>query len=172
MTDVLHRAADVSPRAVIGKSWRKVDASAKVTGELRFADDLTLPRMLHAKLLRSHVPHARIRRIDTRRAAALPGVAAVLTGRDLPTPFGILPVSQDEHALCVDLVRFVGDPVAAVAARDEETAAEACTLIDVEYEPLPAVGSIAEGLAPCETPIHDHGDRGNVHKHVALEFGD
>ena len=99
---------------VVGTPRRKVDAAAKVTGELRFADDLSLPRMLHCKLLRSRYPHARIVRIDTGRAAALPGVIAVMTGEDLPIPFGILPISQDEHALCPDRVRFVGDPVAAV----------------------------------------------------------
>ncbi|HEX6534877.1 MAG TPA: molybdopterin cofactor-binding domain-containing protein [Gemmatimonadaceae bacterium] len=157
---------------VVGTSRPRVDAAAKVTGQLRFADDLALPRMLHAKLLRSPVPHARIARIDTARAAAHPGVLAVLTGRDLPIPYGILPVSRDEHALCVDRVRFVGDAVAAVAALDEETAAEACALIDVEYEPLPAIATIAEALATREPRIHDHADDGNVHKHVSLEFGD
>ena len=104
-----------NPQSVIGTARRKVDATAKVTGETKFADDLSLPRMLWCKLLRSREPHARIVRIDTSRAERHPGVVAVLTGRDLPIPFGILPISQDEHALCPDHVRFVGDPVAAVA---------------------------------------------------------
>src|SRR5437667_9671890 len=95
---------------VVGKAIRKVDATAKVTGVTRFADDLFLPRMLFAKLLRSPHPHARIVSIDTSKAAALPGVKAVLVGKDLPIPFGILPVSQDEHTLALDKVRFVGDP--------------------------------------------------------------
>src|SRR5437773_2970531 len=82
---------------VVGKALRKVDATAKVTGATRFADDLFLPRMLYAKLLRSPHAHALITGIDTSRAQALPGVKAVLTGKDLPIPFGILPVSQDEH---------------------------------------------------------------------------
>src|SRR6185436_17896434 len=99
---------------VIGKAHRKLDATAKVTGATIFADDLSFPRMLYAKLLRSPHPHARILRIDVSRALAAPGVKAVLTGKDLPIPFGILPVSQDEHALALDRVRFVGDPVAAV----------------------------------------------------------
>src|SRR6266849_8140509 len=107
---------------VIGKALRKVDAVAKVTGATRFADDLAFPRMLYCKLLRSTEPHARIVSIDTAAAASLEGVQAVLTGPDLPIPFGILPVSQDEHALCVEKVRFIGDPVAAVAATTEETA--------------------------------------------------
>src|SRR4051812_32176916 len=104
------------PYKSIGRSPRKVDGLAKCAGTTRFADDLTLPRMLFAKLHRSHVAHAKILRIDTSEAAAMPGVVAVLTGESMPDPFGILPVSQDEHALCIDRVRFVGDPVAAVAA--------------------------------------------------------
>src|ERR671913_53965 len=104
---------------VIGKSRRRVDARAKVTGQTRFADDVALPRMLHARLLRSPVPHARIVRIDVSRAVARPGVHLVLTGRDLPIAYGILPVSQDEHALAIERVRFVGDPIALVVARDE-----------------------------------------------------
>ena len=159
-------------RSVIGKALRKVDATAKVTGATIFADDLVLPRMLFAKLLRSPHPHARIVRIDTARAAAAPGVKAVLTGRDLPIPFGILPVSQDEHALAPDRVRFVGDPVAAVAATSEEAATAAIDLIAVEYETLPAIASAEEALAPAATPIHDYGDAGNIHKLISLEFGD
>src|SRR5207247_7876246 len=120
---------------VVGKAHRKVDATAKVAGVTKFADDLFLPRMLFAKLLRSPHPHARIVSIDTAKALALPGVKAVLTGKDLPIPFGILPVSQDEHALALDKVRFVGDPVAAVAATSEETATAALDVIAVEYEP-------------------------------------
>ena len=103
--------------------------------------------MLWCKLLRSPHPHARIVSIDASRAVALPGVEAVITGADLPIPFGILPVSQDEHALCPDVVRFVGDPVAAVAAVDEETALAACGLIDVVYEPLPVIGSVDDAAA-------------------------
>src|ERR1044071_8037046 len=99
---------------VIGKPFRKVDARAKCIGQTKFADDIVLPRMLFAKMLRSPVPHALIKRIDTSRALKLPGVVAVLTGSDLPIPYGILPVSQDEHTLCIDKVRFIGDPVAAI----------------------------------------------------------
>ncbi|HEY6108889.1 MAG TPA: hypothetical protein VIV56_08295, partial [Gemmatimonadales bacterium] len=83
----------------MGKALRKVDAVAKVTGATKFADDLALPRMLYCKLLRSPHPHARIVRIETGKAERLEGVKAVLTGKDFPIPFGILPVSQDEHAL-------------------------------------------------------------------------
>jgi 4-hydroxybenzoyl-CoA reductase alpha subunit len=160
------------PHRVVGRPVRKVDGLAKCAGQVRFADDIVLPRMLHAVLLRAPLPHARILRIDTARAAALPGVHAVLTGRDLPIPFGILPVSQDEHALCPERVRFVGDPVAAVAARDEETAREAALAIEVAYEPLAAVLSIEAALAGGAPALHGAEDGGNVHKAVALEFGD
>jgi len=156
---------------VVGTPAQKVDAGAKVTGETRFADDLVLPRMLHCKLVRSKRAHARLVRVDTRRAAALPGVVAVLTGDALPIPFGILPISQDEHALCRDVVRFVGDPVAAVAAIDEETAEEAARLIDVEYEPLRPIEGIADAIAHPEPQLHDYADRGNIHKEIALDFG-
>jgi 4-hydroxybenzoyl-CoA reductase alpha subunit len=157
---------------VVGRPLPKVDAHAKVTGQTLFADDLFLPRMLHAKVLRSTRPHARIVSLDVSAARAVPGVEAVITGRDLPIRFGILPVSQDEEALCIDKVRFVGDGVAAVAAVSEEIAEEALERIRVEYAPLRGVGSIEAALgdplgsrhaspfdagAPHE-PIHDYGD--------------
>src|SRR5918912_432641 len=159
---------DGDPLKVVGKPFRKVDARSKCTGQTKFADDIVLPRMLFCKILRSSEPHAIIKSIDASKALALPGVLVVITGRDLPIPYGILPVSQDEHALCVDRVRFIGDPVAAVAALDEDTAAEACDLIDVEYEPLPAVASVEEALTGSAgvPPLHDYGDDGNVHKRV------
>jgi 4-hydroxybenzoyl-CoA reductase subunit alpha len=158
---------------VVGQPLPKIDAWAKVTGETRYADDLVLPRLAYGKLLRSAQPHARIRAIDTTRARALPGVLAVITGHDLPrVKFGILPVSQDEEALCTDKVRMVGDPLAAVAAVNEETAEAACRLITVDYEPLPALMSIQESLAHPEVRIHEYGDGPNVHKNVALQFGD
>src|SRR5436190_6329085 len=133
------------PLNVIGKPLRKVDARAKCTGQTKFADDIFLPRMLACKMLRSHEPHALIKNIDLSKALALPGVMAILTGRDLPIPYGILPVSQDEHALCVDKVRFVGDPVAAVAAIDEDVAFEAMNLFEVEYKRLQTMSSIDAG---------------------------
>jgi 4-hydroxybenzoyl-CoA reductase subunit alpha len=117
------------------------------------------------------VPHALIKSIDVSKALALPGVFAVITGKDLPISYGILPVSQDEHALCIDKVRFVGDPVAAVAAVDEDTAFDAMNLIEVEYEPLNTISSIEEAVLIDEPRIHDYGDVGNVHKKVSLEFG-
>jgi len=156
---------------VVGKPFRKVDARAKCVGQTKFADDIVLPRMLYCKLLRSHVPHALIKSIDVSKALAMPGVFAVVTGKDFPIPYGILPVSQDEHALCVDKVRFIGDPVAAVAAIDEDVAFDAMNLIEVEYEPLETISSIDEAVLIDEPRIHDYGDSGNIHKKVSLEFG-
>ena len=160
------------PLKVVGKPFRKVDARAKCTGQTRFADDIVLPRMLYCKMLRSHEPHALIKKIDTSKAQALPGVVAIITGSDLPIPYGILPVSQDEHALCIEKVRFVGDPVAAVAALDEDIAFEAMNLIEVEYERLNTISSIDEAVMIDEPRIHDYGDSGNIHKKISLEFGD
>src|SRR5262244_2995439 len=155
------------PLKVIGKPFRKVDARAKCTGQTRFADDITLPRMLFSKLLRSPIPHALIRAIDCSEALKLPGVIAIISGKEMPISYGILPVSQDEHALCIDKVRFIGDPVAAIAAIDEDTAFDALDLIEVEYEKLEQVASIDDGLMVEEPRIHDYGDGGNVHKKVS-----
>jgi CO/xanthine dehydrogenase Mo-binding subunit len=164
--------AEQRERNIVGKPFRRVDGRAKVTGQTRFADDLAFPRMVFLKLVRSTVPHGRIVRIDTEAAARLPGVLGFLTGADLPETFGILPVSQDEHALCPDRVRFVGDPVAAVAALTEDQATAAALAITVDYELLPTIGSIEEALATPEPRLHDYGDHGNVHKQVSLQFGD
>jgi len=160
------------PLNVVGKPFRKVDARAKCVGQTKFADDIVLPRMLYCKILRSHLPHAVIKNIDTSKALALPGVSAVITGKDLPISYGILPVSQDEHALCIGKVRFIGDPVAAVAAIDEDVAFDAMNLIEVEYEPLNTISSIEEAVMIEEPRIHTYGDVGNIHKKVSLEFGD
>lgn len=160
---------------VIAKPWRKVDARSKVAGITRFADDLSMPRMAHMKLLRSTRAHARIVSIDTSAAEALPGVYGVLRGDELPITFGILPVSQDEHALCPDKVRFVGDPVVAIAADSEETAWDACRLVKVEYEDLPTIGSIfdaSETETDSDGELHDYGRGGNIHRLENLEFGD
>jgi 4-hydroxybenzoyl-CoA reductase subunit alpha len=160
------------PLKVVGKPFRKVDARAKCTGQTKFADDIFLPRMLYCKILRSHHPHALIKNIDVSKASATPGVIAVITGKDLPIPYGILPVSQDELALCIDKVRFIGDPVAAVAAIDEDAAFDAMNLIEVTYEPLNTISSIEEGVMIDEPRIHAYGEGGNVHKKVSLEFGE
>jgi 4-hydroxybenzoyl-CoA reductase alpha subunit len=164
---------------LIGKSHRKVEGRAKSTGQAVYTDDITLPGMLHGKILRSPHPHANIRSIDTSRAEALEGVRAVITGRDMPVQYGIIPWTPDEYPLCVDRVRYIGDGVAAVAAVDEDTAIRALELIEVDYEVLPAFLSPQEALeheasddAPYIHPARKEGWNGNITKKVLLEFGE
>jgi 4-hydroxybenzoyl-CoA reductase subunit alpha len=158
---------------VVGKANRKVDGLAKATGEAVYTDDIQLPGMLHAKMLRSPHAHARIKSIDTSKAEALPGVHGVLVGAELPVKYGVIPWTPDENALAVDKVRFIGDEVAAVAAVDEDTALRAVELIEVEYELLEAIMDPEQALTTPEPPIHeDRKRRDNISKHVELEFGD
>ncbi|HKA48683.1 MAG TPA: molybdopterin cofactor-binding domain-containing protein [Candidatus Dormibacteraeota bacterium] len=169
-------SAKRSDLRVIGRPLQKVDAAARVTGVAVYADDLNLPRMLHCRILRSPHPHARILSVDASAARRIRGVKAVLTGHDLPIRFGILPVSQDERALEAEKVRYVGDPIAAVAAVDEEIAAAALDAIRVEYEVLEPVMSIEEALRePADEPIHDRAYTRrpfNVHRQLSYDFGD
>ena len=157
---------------LIGSSVPKIDSYAKVTGAARYADDLKLPRMAYGRILRSPHPHAKLLRIDTSRARAYPGVLDVITGADLPRHYGIMPTTQDETPFAIEKTRYVGEPVAAVCAVDDETAEEAMRLIEVEYEPLPAIGSIEEALAHPENRVHDETKVGNIMKEAHLEFGD
>ncbi len=156
---------------VVGKPRRRVDARAKVTGALRFADDLSLPRMLHCKLLRSPHPHAMVVSIDTAKAERHPGVHLVLTKKDFPVPFGIMPVAVDEFPL-TDHARHVGDPVAAVVAMDEQTADFALGLLEVKYEKLKTISDPEEALNSPEPRIHEYGEQGNIHRNQSYEFGD
>ena len=157
---------------IVGKRMRKVDAAAKATGETLYTDDIALPGMLHGKTLRSPHPHARIVRIDTRKAEAMRGVHGVITGADLPIRYGVIPWTPDETALATDRVRFLGDEVAAVAAVDEDTATEALEAIEVEYEVLPAYFDPEAALAEDAVHLFEGARKGNVSKHVELEFGD
>jgi 4-hydroxybenzoyl-CoA reductase subunit alpha len=125
---------------VVGQRTPMVDAGPKVKGSARFTDDIVLPGMLYGRILRSPLPHARIRNIDVSRAARMPGVKGVMTGQDIPDrKYGIVPMARDEYALAKEKVRYIGDEVAAVCAIDPEIAEEALDLIDVEYEELKAV---------------------------------
>ena len=160
------------PYKVIGTPRPKVDAYSKVTGRALYTDDIMLPRMLYGRLVRSPHPHARILSIDVRRALELQGVLAVITGEDLPHKFGILPSSQDEYALAIEKVRYVGDPVVAIAALDPDILDEAVKLIQIEYEVLPALMSIDEALAHPDIKINDEARIGNIHKAVSYEFGE
>lgn len=173
MSGDLHGSGRDGGLRVVGQPLPRIEALAKVTGQTVYADDIRPARVLHCRILRSPHPHARVLLVDTSAAKAMPGVHAVLTGEDLPIKYGILPVSQDERALEHEKVRYVGDPVAAVAAIDEETAQAACDAIEVGYEVLGPVMSIDEALEePVDEPIQDYGGPGNIHKAVALEFGD
>lgn len=158
----------------IGQVHRKVDAMERMRGVTRYTDDLKLPGMLHAKIVRSPHAHAKIRSIDASAALALPGVFAVVTGQDFKIPYGIIPWTPDENALAVDKVCHVGDGLAAVAAVDEDTANAAARAIKVEYEVLRAFYDPEEALA-CrdrELTINPYSKKGNVSKHVRLDFGD
>ncbi|MBI5446111.1 MAG: xanthine dehydrogenase family protein molybdopterin-binding subunit [Deltaproteobacteria bacterium] len=140
--------------AVIGKNVPKVDAMEKALGRAVYINDMTLPGMLYGKVLRSSFAHARILHVDATRALELPGVRAVLTGEDLPGG-RMGPFIKDEPVLAVGKVRYIGEPVAAVAAIDPDVAEEALGLIEVEYEELPAVFDPADALAPGAPLIHE-----------------
>ncbi len=150
-----------------------IEGPLKVTGRAEYTDDIKRPGMLVAKLLRSPWPHARLRHVNVDRARALPGVYAVLTGERYPTPFGVLPITKDETAIAVGRARYIGDIVAAVAARDELTAERALALVEVDAELLPEYADPRVGRASVEVPIHDRGlNHSNVHKEVVQHFGD
>jgi len=158
--------------SLIGTRMPRIDAPSKATGEARFTADLMLPRMLHAKVLRSPYPHARIMRIDTSEAEKLPGVKAVVTGQDTAgVKWGVFRYTRDQELLPTEKVRYVGDEVAAVVATSEEIAEEALTLIKVEYEVLPAVFTIEEAMAD-EAPLLHEGFERNVNIHVPIVVGD
>ncbi|MFI5251318.1 MAG: molybdopterin-dependent oxidoreductase [Bacteroidota bacterium] len=169
--DAVKSVADEIPVAEKNPAM-KIDGTPQVTGSAKYTDDFFLPRMLFGKILRSPHAHANIITIDTSKAERLPGVIAVMTGRELPAKYGVLPASQDETALCIDKVRFIGDGVAAVAAVDEQTAQEALSLIDVQYEILPAVLSVDDALRSDLPKIHEGTKyENNAAKHAELEFG-
>jgi carbon-monoxide dehydrogenase large subunit len=138
----------------IGQSPVRLDAREKVTGRTLYAVDLKMAGMLYAKVLRSPHPHARILHIDATKARSLPGVVAVVTGKDFPGSLGA--TVQDQSFLAGDKVRFVGDAVAAVAAVDLDTAEEALSLIHVEYELLPALFDPVEAMKSREVLIHEN----------------
>src|SRR5262249_15519139 len=142
--------------AAVGVSIRRVDGMEKVAGQALYAGDFSLPGMAHAKVLRSPLPHARIRRIDVSKATALAGVFAVLTRDNLrvaSNSFGVY--VKDQQILATDKVRYVGDMIAAVAAVDESVAEEAVKLIDVDYEELPAVYTVEEALSKGAPLVHE-----------------
>ena len=140
----------------VGRRVPLIDGHTKVTGAAVYTDDIRLPGMLVAKILRSPLPHARIAHLDTSRAEALPGVHGVVTGREDLARFGVLPISKDEVALAVDRVLYVGDCVAGVAADDEETALAALDAIDVRYEELRVFSKPEESLEEIDPALKLH----------------
>jgi nicotinate dehydrogenase large molybdopterin subunit len=144
--------------AVVGKSRPRLDAKDKVTGTLKYIADMHCLDALHAKVLRSPYPHALIKKIDTSKAEALPGVAAVLTAKDIPGRNGWGAIVPDQPVVCGDKVRYVGDAVALVAAVDEKTAIRALGLIKVDYQELPAVFSPIDALKSDAPKIHEAGN--------------
>ncbi|PIY25629.1 MAG: 4-hydroxybenzoyl-CoA reductase [Deltaproteobacteria bacterium CG_4_10_14_3_um_filter_51_14] len=161
--------------AVIGKDINRNDAEAKARGQALYTDDLKLPGMLYGSILRSPLAHARIAHIDVSRASALNGVRCVVTGEDIPkVKYGnwrLFPDTQDEYALAVEKVRFIGDEVAAVAATDRDTAQEALSLIRVEYKELPAVFDVEAASQPGAPVLHDYCPS-NVSVNRKIQYGD
>ncbi len=155
----------------VGVRTPLIDGVEKVTGRAAYTADLPAPGALVGRVLRSPLPHARILSVDVSAALALDGVAAVCTGEDCAVPFGVLPIAENEFPLARGKVRYRGDPVAAVAAVDEETAERAVRLIRVEYEKLPAYFDARKAMAPGAVPLHDDKPN-NVLREVHNEFGD
>lgn len=162
-------ATVIEKDSLIGKRIPKPDGPDKVVGRTRYINDLELPRMLIGKIKRTDRVHARIKRIDTSRAEALPGVHAVITAADTPS-MGI-GVTKDDPPLKGDKVRCIRDEIAAVAADTEDIANRAVALIEVEYEDLPAVFDCAEALAEGAPLIHDD-KAGNVGLSYSFDHGD
>ena len=157
---------------IIGTRMTRTDSLAKVTGSANFTADLKFPRMLCAKVLRSPHPHAKILNIDTSRALRLPGVKAVVTAADAyGVKWGVFKYTQDHPMIAVDRVRYVGEDVAGVAAVDEETALLALDLIQVDYEPLPAVFDPDEAMKEGAPLIHEE-YANNINVHVHIEVGE
>ncbi len=168
----LKPAAQGSEFGGVGVSIPRVDAVDKATGRAQYTADISLPNMIHGKILGSPIAHGRIKRIDVSKAKALPGVIAVITGEDVPdTMYGVSPARYDEYVLAKEKVRHVGDEVAAVAAIDERTAEEALKQIDVEYEELPAVFDPMAAVADGAAQLHER-YRNNINTVVDHEFGD
>ncbi|MFC1880837.1 xanthine dehydrogenase family protein molybdopterin-binding subunit [Thermodesulfobacteriota bacterium] len=161
-------------RIAVGKSLQRIDGIDKVTGSAKYAADIKLDNMLHAKLLRSPYAHARVKHIDTSAAQKLPGVRAVATILEVPKVieywFSLRTEEKKKQMfLCDNVVRFIGDPVLALAADDQATAVKALALIKVDYEPLPALYDPFTAMAEKDVKIHE---RGNVAFQFEKVYGD
>lgn len=163
--------------SIVGKKVPRIDSVAKAKGEAKYVGDMTLPRMLYGKILRSPYPHAKILKIDTSKAKALLGVKAVITWRDIPLvrynsgqkTLGQLDVIPATETILTEKARYVGDRIAAVAATSEKVAEKALELISVKYEKLPAVFDPDEALSGGAPEIHEGG---NLVEHIEMVVGD
>lgn len=156
---------------VVGKRAPMLDALEKATGRARFTDDLTFPGMLHGKILRSPLPHAKIVQVDLSKAEQVPGVKGAISGKHIPREkYGIVPMAKDEYALAIDKVRYIGDEVAAVVATSIESAEDAISKIRVDYEELPALFDPLEAMKPGAPVIHENVPN-NVSATIRKEFG-
>ena len=149
---------DVSQRyAILGKPMPRVEAKYKATGNAKYAADIELPNMLWGQVKRSPYPHARILNINTKKAEKLPGVKAVITGKDFNGfRWGWSQLTRDEEPLAVSKVRYLYEGVAAVAAEDEDIAQEACDLIEVDWEPIPGVFDPFEAMKEGAPLVHEN----------------
>ena len=165
----------------VGRSFPRFDAMDKATGRAKYIADMALPGMLYGAILPSPHAHAKIVRYDIAAALATRGVYAVVTGEDCPDAL-MGPLIKDEHAIAKSKVRYIGEPVAAVAAENEQQARAAALLIEVEYEELPAALTPEEALAPSAPIIHedlrryfkvfDAGSNGNICSRTSYQEGD
>jgi len=157
---------------IIGKRMPRIDSRAKVMGKVRFSADVKLHGMLVGKIKRCPYAHARILNIDTSKAMALPGVKAVVTGKDTEgVKWGVFGYTRDQQFIQTDKARYIGDEVAGVAAVDEDTALKALDLIEVEYEELPAVFEPMDAMASDTELIHEDFPN-NINIHVNIETGE
>ena len=154
----------------VGERLPLVDGIEKVTGRAKYTADLFPADALVGKILRSPVPHAELIEVDASEARRLPGVVAVVTGEDCDVPYGILPIAQNEFPLARGKVRYFGEPVAAVAAVDEQTAERALKLIRLHVRELPIIENAAQARAPGAVLLHDN-KAGNIEREVHNEFG-
>ncbi len=176
----------MTTHTTIGQSLPRVDARGKVTGETLYSGDLSMKDMLHMKILFTDRPHARIKSIQTDKAESAPGVVAVYTAKDVPVnEYGLqwqdqpvlcgpspLPLGEGSGVRAADIVRFIGDQIAAVVARSETEAAAAIKLIQVEYEDLPVVTDPIEAMKPDAPRIHEEIGESNICVHYKIRKGD
>ncbi len=161
----------VVPSKSIGHYVPMVDGPEKVSGQAQYTADLPAKNALVGLILRSQIAHGEIVHVDISKAEALPGVKAVLTGRDCDKTFGILPIARTEHPLARDRVRYRGEPIAAVAAVDAATAEKALKLIEIEYQELPAYFTSKKAMQEGVIDLHEHRP-GNIERSVDYDLGD